>query len=102
MLAIAVTNRGGPGGLLASTTTGIVSDEVWRCSDTEQTGWYLEDFDDSSWDLAYVVGLHGYEPWGWIDGIDSSAKWIWDAGYAPDHSTTYCRRRMCGLMTGWI
>ena len=93
-----VTNTGGPGGLLASTNTGVVTDETWKCSGTEQTGWHLEDFDDSGWDNAYVVRVHGDQPWGVIAGIDGSAKWIWDTGYAPGHTTTYCRKRICDSM----
>ena len=98
VLAMAVTNVGGPGGLLASTNTGVVTDETWKCSGTEQTGWYLENFDDSSWDSAYIVGTHGDQPWGVIAGIDGIAKWIWDTGYAPGHATTYCRKTICDGM----
>ena len=98
VLAMTVTNTGGPGGLLASTNSGIVTDESWKCSGTEQTGWYLEEFDDSGWDNAYVVRVHGDQPWGVIAGIDGSAKWIWDTGYAPGRATTYCRKTICDGM----
>ena len=98
VLALRAGNVGGPGGLLASTDTGIVTDETWKCSGSWQAGWSLEYFDDSSWDNAYVVGVHGDVTWGRIDGIDESAKWIWDSGYTEGRSTTYCRKNICDSM----
>ena len=71
-MALAVTNTGGHGGLLASTSTGVVTNETWKCSDTEQAGWHLAEFDDTSWDNAYVVGQHNDGPWGVIIGISGT------------------------------
>ena len=105
VLAIKATNGGGPGGILLSTDTGVVSDETWKCSATEQAGWYLEEFDDSGWDNAYVVGNYGDPTWPFPDGterldeISTSAKWIWDTGYhGTDAQTTYCRKTICDSM----
>jgi hypothetical protein len=46
----------------------ITSDEKWRCSKTNSTGWEGKNFDDSSWSNAMSVTHYGGGPWGQIDG----------------------------------
>ena len=96
VLALTATNNGGAGGLLASTSTGVVTDETWKCSGTEQQGWHLEEFNDTCWSSAHVVAQYGDGPWGAISGISGNAKWIWDIGYVEyTVATTYCRKTIC-------
>ena len=96
MLALTATNSAGAGGLLASTSTGVVTDETWKCSGTEEPGWHLEEFDDTCWDTAHVIAQHGDRPWEVISGISGNAKWIWDTGFTRgQEATTHCRKTIC-------
>ena len=80
-------------GILASTSTGVVTDETWKCSANEEDGWDLPGFDDSAWGAARVFGLNGVGPWGTLTAINRQAMWIW----AEDvhGGTVYCRKTLC-------
>ena len=93
VLAFRAVDYGVIPGILASTSTGVVTDETWKCSTVEQTGWYLYDFDDSAWDNARVVDSHGASPWGTFSDISADAKWIWAQG--TNTGTVYCRKKLC-------
>ena len=54
VIAIYGRNTGGPKGILASTTTGIVTDGSWRCSNELMDGWMNPGFDDTAWPLAEI------------------------------------------------
>jgi hypothetical protein len=75
----------------------LVTDDQWKMSRTEETGWTALDFDDSAWPAATVVGNHGDPPWGALLGA-SPAKWIWsapipvDTADKPNLETAYVRR----------
>lgn len=75
----------------------LVTDEIWKTSKTEMTGWSDLDFDDSAWSAATVIASHGDPPWGALFG-QSTAKWIWSAlvpvatADKPDLETAYARR----------
>jgi alpha-L-rhamnosidase len=61
-----------PAGLIASITIalsngetlGVVSDDSWKTSDAEATGWNSTGFDDAEWTAAQVLGANGIAPWG--------------------------------------
>ena len=94
VLAVFAANDNGDAGILAETSTGVVTDDSWKCSAVEQTGWHLDDFDDAAWAQAWVIGTNdGSHAWAVIEGISAEAKWIW----AQDSSTNeaYCRKTLC-------
>ena len=75
-------------GILGSTSNGQVTNETWKCSSVLSSGWNSPDFDDQSWSLAKVIGNHGDSPWGTLNGIAVTAKWIWGD---TNSNTSYCR-----------
>ena len=89
----AIDHGGGWFGILASTSTGVVSDATWKCRSSHQPGWHLASFDDSAWSRADVMGAHGDTPWGYLNAIDAQAKWIWAHGIAG--GVVYCRKSIC-------
>ena len=88
-----VDQGGGYVGILASTSTGVVSDASWKCSAVWQNGWHLSGFDDAAWAQARIVATNGVAPWGPVPAISSHAKWIWAQGSYG--GTVYCRRTLC-------
>lgn len=44
--------------------TEIVTDDSWRSSPSEATGWEQPDFDDAAWSPAVVGAMYGGGPWG--------------------------------------
>ena len=80
-------------GILASTSTGVVTDETWKCSAHEEHGRELSGCDDSAWSAARVIGSHGMYPWNDFVSINPLAKWIWAEG--SDGGTVYCRKTLC-------
>ena len=81
-------------GVLASSSTGMVTDETWKCSAVHEDGWNLLAFDDSAWLAASVYGANGDSRLQYISPISSGAKWIWAQGAAA--GTVYCRKLICG------
>ena len=84
---------GGDMGILASTSTGVVTDASWKCSAMGQRDWYLPGFDDATWSQARVIATNGDAPWGTVDAIDAQAKWIWTQGLTD--ANVYCRKTLC-------
>jgi len=74
VIAVSVTNEGGPAGLLAKLVIelegaeqmSIVTDSQWRTSEREMGGWNEAGFDESNWKSAIELGMYGVEPWGYI------------------------------------
>ena len=95
VLAVKAVDLGGGAGMLASTSTGVVTDASWKCSGAvEQTGWHLDDFDDAAWSQARVIGTNDGSFWtGVIDGISTEAQWIWSQNSRDDE--IYCRKSLC-------
>lgn len=64
----------GPAGLLCAlrvkTSQGeivqVFSDESWKTSEKEESGWQEPEFDDSRWVNATKLGKFGNAPWGWL------------------------------------
>ena len=81
-----------PYGLIGSSSTGLRTDNTWKCNTGIESGWTLCEFDDSHWTSAAVVGTNGDTPWTSISGVSASAKWIWSDPYAD---VTYCRKTLC-------
>lgn len=75
----------------------ILTDDTWKTSKVEVSGWPSLLFDDSAWADATVVGAHGDSPWGALLGT-SDAKWLWSAPVPsstsdkPNAETAYFRK----------
>ena len=80
----------GDHGILASTSTGIVTDTSWKCTTTLEDDWTICFFDDSHWRDAKRVSGPNERP----SDIASSAGWIW--AQDPTNGTVYCRKRIKG------
>ena len=92
VLAVQTVNTANLAGLLASTSTGVVTDASWKCSSVEQTGWHLDDFDDAAWSQARVISANDGWDWPLVPQINSAAQWIW----SQDNShIAYCRKTLC-------
>ena len=89
LLAMLVQNSIGQAGLLAETSTGVVTDASWKCSRTFGHYWYYPSFDDSSWPNARIVATNGNGGWH-ATGISTQAKWIWTDVTTP--GSIYCRK----------
>jgi len=89
-------------GLLASDSTGHLTDSSWKCTGTFYTGWMLPDYDDSSWPTAKLKNANGDKSSHWWSALPANfvyeipyqAFWIWasDADWAG--STAYCRQQL--------
>ena len=93
LLAIHGTNTGGPAGILASTTTGTITDSSWKCSSVSETNWTDDNFDDSHWSYAVAQGQN--EHYGGlllVTGVDPNAQWIWVSPYS---NNAFCRKYIC-------
>ena len=90
VLAIKATDIGSFAGILASTSTGVVTDDTWKCSAEEESGWHLPDFDDAAWAQARVTWANGGSS-SRFPGIISHADWIW----VDSASIVYCWKRLC-------
>ena len=91
-IAVQCTDRGVIAVLMASSTSGLITDGSgsWWCTSTLETDWMNPSFDDSHWATALVKGNNGASPWrGWVLPNMTGAKWIWSS--SPTYSTVYCR-----------
>ena len=99
VLAIKGTNVRSGAGILASTSTGVVTDASWKCSSSsggavEQTGWHLPGFDDAAWSQAQVMTANDGSVWiHEMSGINPTAQWIWSQNSSDD--VVYCRKTLC-------
>jgi hypothetical protein len=98
VVAVKVTNNTGSGGLLAQFKTqnrlALTTDKLWKCTSVYEPGWQNPAFVDTPWPQATEYGANGVSPWGFISGIDSSAKWIGTAN--PNAPVFYCRATVQG------
>ena len=94
VVAIKCDDVGGAGGIIASTSNDMITDNSWKCTANYYSGWESTLYDDSSWPSAYQIGPSYSPPWGYIAGIKPSAQWIWTTGWEGTHTTVYCRRRL--------
>ena len=87
-------NNGGIGGILASTSTGVVSDVSWKCSAVWHSGWDLPDFDDAAWAQARVMARNDGSVYiAVVVGFNPAAQWIWSQNISDD--VVYCRKLLC-------
>ena len=93
VLAVKAVDINSKIGLLASTSTGLMTDASWKCSGVEQTGWHLPGFDDAAWSQARVIATNDGSTFrGVIAGISTEAQWIWSQSNSNE---IYCRKSVC-------
>ena len=80
-------------GILAETSSGVVTDASWKCSAVDVVGWDLADFDDAAWAQAQVVAENDGDVFAFFAEISSEAKWIW--AQDTSRSRAYCRKTLC-------
>ena len=80
-------------GMLASTSTGVVTDASWKCSAVNYSGWHLPGFNDSSWRAARVKVANNGFVWPIVAQINLEAQWIWSLYESDD--IAYCRKILC-------
>ena len=70
-------NTGGPGGILASFSNGVVTNGTWQCADMRSCT--ATDCENSvTWQDATTYGVNTNHPiWNTRPYIDSTAQWIW-------------------------
>ena len=56
--------------------------------------WTDPNYDDSTWNSAFDIGPNGISPWGNVNGISSSADWIWTQNYNGNNADTPVYFRM--------
>ena len=81
-------------GILASTSTGVVTDDSWKCSAVEHTDWDEPGFDDAAWSQARVLGANDGSHDVTVAAISPQAKWIWTQDMNPI-GEAYCRKTLC-------
>lgn len=93
IIAVNCQNTGSWGGLIASFDNGLTSDNTWRCSSNNESGWYDEDFDDSGWNTAYVIEENQWDNGGRSYEYDfpDRATWIWKDKNYYEATHAYCR-----------
>ena len=92
-------------GLLASTSTGVVTDGSWKCygnygsNPPVASGWEQIGFNEAGWSAATVYGPNtaATSPWSVVAGIPNTANWI---GYGSRYNVggtgpdIYCRKTL--------
>lgn len=79
------------GGILASFSTGMVTDDTWQCSSRFSPSWASFSF-AGNWPSAHKIGKHGMSPWNTISEISSNAQWIWTPGWHGQDTKVFCRK----------
>jgi len=93
VIAIYGKDWGGAEGIIASTTTGIVTDGSWKCSSVKEDNWIMPDFDDSAWNNADTSRGVNTNKGYWQD-ISKNALWIWSTGMSNPPDEAYCRKSL--------
>ena len=95
VLTVKAENWEGGYGVIASTSTGVVTNASWKCSGgVEQTGWHLPGFDDAAWSQAQVIAANDGTFWmGVLPEISPAAQWIWSQNSGD--GVVFCRKRLC-------
>ena len=91
-IAIEATDYGWIAGLIAEITYNdktIVTDSTWKCSIYKEDNWSQPGFDDSSWNQAIEHTINSGWPWGKINNISNSAKWIWSGDEFNDNKVYF-------------
>ena len=91
---IKAQNPGDVGGILASFSNGVVTDESWQCADVSEAS-------KPVWGQAVGYGYNNKdtEPWGRVNGgkaipeIESRAQWIWVSDRYAE--TVLCMKNFC-------
>jgi len=85
VIAISCENLWAKYGIKATTSSGIVTDATWRCSNVKEDNWMGTDFDDSTWEFAKTDNLDVDRDENTFDG-----QWIWSQ---TGTDRAYCRKR---------
>ena len=97
LIAISCEETGGAAGILASTTTGVLTDTTWRCTDLLETGWDTVGFTETAgvWGTPDAHGRNGVARGGAkFTDINLSSKWIWFGPNDGTRKTVYCRKNI--------
>ena len=95
LIAVKCVQFGNKGGILGSLSSGLVTDEAWKCTGRFHSNWMELSYDDSSWLHAKTHGYNSAHAWGKVPGIADNANWIWTADNKND-DVVYCRRILTG------
>ena len=93
VLAVFAVHSADTFGILASTSTGVVTDDSWKCSAELAIDWHLASFDDAAWSQAQVLAPNDGSVWAFFAEISSEAKWIW--AQDTSRSRAFCRKTLC-------
>ena len=96
VLAFYAVNHYDDGVVLASTSTGVVTDASWKCSSGLQFGdWQSANFDDTACSQALIIASNNDDNvmWQSVEEISADAKWIWAQDTSSD--VAYCRKTLC-------
>jgi hypothetical protein len=82
---------------------------VSRCTNKKPQGdWLSADFNDSTWQPAYVIHKNNKPStyWNMRSDISRQASWIWTKGWQGKDKTVYCRKMHSGKLSihqsGWV
>ena len=95
VIAIFVINFFDKIGIMAETTTGIVTNKSWKCTDqTPRQGWTTKNFNDSSWPKAFILAANkeGYMFMPQINDFPVNRLWISVSNVKA--VSMYCRKKV--------
>ena len=85
--------RGSPGGILASFSNGVVTDDTWQCADMSSCA-TTECENSVTWQGAKTYGVNKNNPtWKTRPYIDSTAQWIWVNSSSAER--VWCKKTFC-------
>ena len=95
VIAISVTNVMERIGIMVETTSGVITDKSWRCTEKEpRSNWATKDFNDSSWpnSIIHAINRDGYKlmPPNPKFSFDS----VWISGFNIYATKMYCRQKL--------
>ena len=97
VVAAKITNWGGPGRFLASTSNGHVSNAQVRCSEREEEeGWWREDFNHWHWPAAALAFQNDGSQVTETDEISQEAYFV-EPVFDNWVSQYFCRWNLCGV-----
>lgn len=81
--------------IIGSLSNGVVTDNTWKCTNSFSQGWNMRNYPDESWPMAASYGTNSPStlPWGYFEGIEPKAAWIWTNDNTGDVEV-YCRRNI--------
>ena len=89
VISVKGSDMGGLFGTLGCANNRLITNETCKCTSVLYPGWDSPDFDNTNWPFARVIASHIDQPWGLINDVKNTAKWIWAAD--SDNTSVYCR-----------